>query len=293
MTPPPFVISIQSQVVFGHVGNSAALFPMQAAGLEVAAIPTVIFSNTPDYPTLRGRALPPDFFCDLLQGARERGLPERADFILTGYIGSLDVALMAADFVAEAKAINPRLRYVCDPVMGDAGPGLYVPETIADVMRDRLLPLADLATPNPFELSWLTGQKIASLADLEAAQARLRMAPGAHLIATGCALEDSPAGHIESVVLGPEGPSRHPVAHLPIALPGTGDLFCGLVVAGLARGLDLPRAVELAQRLTSRALSHARALGAGEVVLSEPDFRRALLMLAPLQGARCGRTAER
>ncbi|MCD1635322.1 pyridoxal kinase [Martelella mediterranea] len=279
MTPPPFVISIQSQVVFGHVGNSAALFPMQAAGLDVAAIPTVIFSNTPDYPTLRGRALPPEFFSDLLQGARERGLPERADFILTGYIGSLDVALMVADFVAEAKAVNPRLTYVCDPVMGDAGPGLYVPEAIADVMRDRLLPMADIATPNPFELSWLTGQTITTMKDLEAARTFLRIAHGAHLIATGCALEDTPAGHIESVILGDDGPSRHPVEHLPIALPGTGDLFAGLVVAGLARGQTLPRAVEIAQRLTARALAHASALGAGEVVLSEPEFRRALLTL--------------
>ena len=277
MTTPPFVISIQSQVVFGHVGNSAALFPMQAAGLEVAAIPTVIFSNTPDYPTLRGRALPPEFFSDLLQGARERGLPERADFILTGYIGSLDVAMMVADFVAEAKAINPRLTYVCDPVMGDAGPGLYVPEAIADVMRDRLLPMADIATPNPFELNWLTGQSIATLKDLKAAATLRGIAPSAHLIATGCALEDTPAGHIESVILGADGTSRHPVEHLPIALPGTGDLFAGLIVASLARGVPLPQAVETAQHLTSRALNHARTLGASEVVLSEPEFRRALV----------------
>ncbi|ACM00091.1 Pyridoxal kinase [Cereibacter sphaeroides KD131] len=279
MTRPPFVISIQSQVVFGHVGNSAALFPMQAAGLEVAAIPTVVFSNTPDYPTLRGRALPPEFFSDLLQGARERGLPERADYILTGYIGSLDVAEMVADFVAEAKAANPRLRYVCDPVMGDTGPGLYVPEAIAGVMRDRLLPMADIATPNPFELAWLTGRQIRTLAELQAARAALSLAEAAHLIATGCVLDDTGPGRLETVLMGPEGLSRHPAERLPIALPGTGDLFAGLVVAGLGRGLVLPRAIETAQTLTARALRHAEALGAGEVVLSEPEFRRALLAL--------------
>ena len=279
MKRPPFVISIQSQVVFGHVGNSAALFPMQAAGLEVAAIPTVVFSNTPDYPTLRGRALPPEFFSDLLQGARERGLPERADFILTGYIGSLDVAEMVADFVAEAKAVNPRLRYLCDPVMGDTGPGLYVPEAIAGVMRDRLLSMADVATPNPFELAWLTGQQTRTLADLQAAREALHIAPEAHLIATGCVLDDTAEGQLETVILGPDGISRHPTERLPIALPGTGDLFAGLVLAGIGRGLALPRAVEMAQPLTARALSHAKALGAGEVVLSEPEFRRALLSL--------------
>lgn len=279
MTRPPFVISIQSQVVFGHVGNSAALFPMQAAGLEVASIPTVVFSNTPNYPTLRGRALPPEFFSDLLQGARERGLPERAAFILTGYIGSLDVALMVADFVAEAKAANPELIYLCDPVMGDAGPGLYVPEAIADVMRERLLPMADIATPNPFELAWLTGREIATLADLETAREILHVATDARLIATGCALDDTPDGHIETVIIGPGGVSRHPTVHLPIALPGTGDLFAGLIVAGLGRGFALTQAVETAQSLTSRALNHARTLGAGEVVLSEPAFRHALLTL--------------
>ncbi|ABL69538.1 pyridoxal kinase [Paracoccus denitrificans] len=279
MKRPPFLISIQSQVVLGHVGNSAALFPMQAAGLEVAAIPTVVFSNTPDYPTLRGRTLPPEFFSDLLQGARERGLPERADYILTGYIGSLDVAEMVADFVAEAKVANPSLRYICDPVMGDTGPGLYVPEAIAGVMRDRLLPMADIATPNPFELAWLTGQQIRTLADLQAAREALHIAPEAHLIATGCVLDDTGPGQLETVLLGPEDLSRHPTKRLPIALPGTGDLFAGLVVAGIGRGLALPRAIETAQTLTARALSHAEALGAGEVVLSEPEFRRALLSL--------------
>lgn len=281
MPHPPFVISIQSQVVFGHVGNSAALFPMQAAGLEVAAIPTVIFSNTPDYPTLRGRPLPPEFFSDLLQGARERGLAERARFIVSGYIGSPEVAEMVADFVAEAKALNPRLTYLCDPVMGDDGPGLYVPEAIADTMRDRLLPLADLATPNPFELSWLTGRRIRTLTDLQAAKEALRISQTGHLIVTGCTLDDTSEGWLESIVLGPDGISRHPTEHLPIALPGTGDLFSGLVVAGLGSGHDLPHAVEMAQMLTARALGRAQALEAGEVVLSDPDFRRALLNLGP------------
>ena len=292
MTPPVppapvLVISVQSQVVFGHVGNSAALFPMQAAGLQVAAIPTVLFSNTPHYPTLRGRPLPGDFFAELLQGAEERDLPRRAGFIISGYIGSVEVARQLAAFIARAKAANPGLIYLCDPVMGDSGPGLYVPEAIADVMRQDLLPLADIATPNQFELGWLTGTTILDLADLRLAAARLALAPDARLIATGCALRDTAPGMIESVILhGPE-PSRHPVAHLPIALPGTGDLFAGLIVAGCANGLDLPAAVSLAQDLTSRALAHAQRLGAREVVLNDPQFREALLKLgtAPEAGS--------
>ena len=276
---PPLVISIQSQVVLGHVGNSAALFPMQAAGLEVAAIPTVVFSNTPDYPTLRGHPLPADFFAELLEGAWERGLPQRADFLLSGYIGSVEVARLVADFVARAKAVNPRLRYFCDPVMGDEAPGLYVPEAIAEVLKEGLLPLADYASPNPFEISWLTGQPIRELADLPRAAKALRMADGAHLIATGCILRDTAPGMLESVVLGPGRISRHPTPRLPEAKTGTGDLFAALVLAGLARGRGLAPAVEFAQVQTSRAMAEAARLGAKEVVLSDPEFRAALLTL--------------
>ncbi|WEF22948.1 pyridoxal kinase [Paracoccus sp. S3-43] len=276
---PPLVISIQSQVVFGHVGNSAAVFPMQAAGLEVAAIPTVLFSNQPAHPTLRGAPLPPALFADLLLGAEERGLPQRALWLVTGYIGSVQVGRLVADFVARAKAANPALRYLCDPVMGDHGPGLYVPAELARIMRDRLLPLADLATPNSFELGHLTGRVIGGMADLRGAAADLSLAPGATLIATGCVLDDSPAGHLESVILAPDGATRHPTPRLPVALPGTGDLFAGLIVAALGRGRSLPQAVETAQLLTSAALAQADRIGATEVVLSDPGFRAALLTL--------------
>ncbi|MGA0614770.1 pyridoxal kinase [Paracoccus sp. KR1-242] len=276
---PPLVISIQSQVVMGHVGNSAAVFPMQAAGLEVAQVPTVVFSNTPDYPTLRGRAMPADFFADLLQGVWERGLPARASHVVTGYIGSVEVARQVAGFVQRAKQENPDLIYFCDPVMGDDAPGLYVPETIATILRDELLPLADIASPNPFEIAYLTGQPITALADLPRAAAALGMAAGAHLIATGCHLTETAGGMLESVILGPSGISRHPVPRLPVAMAGTGDLFAGLIIAALACGRALTDAVEFAQVQTSRALARAAALGAQEVVLSDPDFRAALLTL--------------
>lgn len=271
------VISIQSQVVMGHVGNSAAVFPMLAAGLEVAPLPTVIFSNTPDYPTLRGRPLPGDFFADLLRGLWERELPQRADYLLSGYVGSVEVAHLLADFVARAKAENPRLRYYCDPVMGDEQPGLYVPPEIADTFRDRLLPLADIASPNPFEVAWLTGQPVAALDDIPRAARALRMAPEARLIVTGCTLRETAPGMLESVIHGPEGLSRHPTPHLPIALAGTGDLFAGLITAALGQGRSLPQAVDFAQAQTARALRRAAALGRKEVVLSDPEFRAALL----------------
>lgn len=274
---PPLVISIQSQVVHGHVGNSAAVFPMLAAGLEVAPIPTVILSNTPAYPTRRGRALPPDFFADLLLGAEERGLPARAAFLVTGYIGSLEIARLTADFIRRARAANPGLTYICDPVMGDTRPGLYIPQEIAQVIREELLPMADIATPNPFEVSWLAGFPLAALDDLPRAAARLGLRPGARLVATGCRLAETAPDMIETVICGPDGLSRHPVAHLPVALGGTGDLFVGLLTAALGAGHSLPAAVDLAQIQMSRAIAEAQRLGRSEVALSAADFRAALL----------------
>ncbi|WP_374271206.1 pyridoxal kinase [Paenirhodobacter enshiensis] len=277
MQRPPLVISIQSQVVMGQVGNSAAAFPMQAAGLEVAQIPTVLLSNTPFYPTLRGGSLPEEFFADLLRGAEERGLTERAAYILTGYVSSPAIAEMTADFVARARAVNPRLTYICDPVMGDTKPGLYVPETIARVICDRLLPQADIATPNPFEVSYLSGVTMTHPEDILEAARKMRLRPEARLIATGCRLAGTPEGMIETVVHGPEGTSRHPVTLQPAHVSGTGDLFAALVTVGLARGLALAHAVDHAQVQMSRSIARSIALGLPEVALDDPAFRRDLL----------------
>jgi len=110
------VISIQSQVAWGHVGNSAAVFPMQMHGIDVIAVPTTLLSNRPGYPTIRGRVLDAQLIADLLLGIEERGAVDTAQMILSGYLGSADNAVVVADFVARAKARNPALAYCCDPV---------------------------------------------------------------------------------------------------------------------------------------------------------------------------------
>src|ERR1700742_262755 len=113
------VISIQSQVAWGHVGNSAAVFPMQMHGIDVVAVPTTLLSNRPGYPTIRGRVLEAQLVADLLVGIAERGVIDTASMILSGYLGSADIGTVVADFVARARQANPRLRYTLDPVLGD------------------------------------------------------------------------------------------------------------------------------------------------------------------------------
>src|ERR1700682_4747621 len=144
------VISIQSQVVHSHVGNSAAVFPLQACGIEVAAVPTALLSH-PHYSSLRGRALDAKLVRDLLAGVEERGLVDICKVLISGYLGSPAIAAAVIDFVRRAKARNPNLLYLCDPVMGDADPGYYVDEDMRALFCEGLVPLADIITPNQFE----------------------------------------------------------------------------------------------------------------------------------------------
>ena len=100
------VISIQSQVAYGHVGNSAAVFPLQMHGIDVVSVPTTLLSNRPGYPTIRGRVPDAELVADLLRGIEERGAVDGCRMILSGYLGSPEIAAVVADFVARAKARN-------------------------------------------------------------------------------------------------------------------------------------------------------------------------------------------
>lgn len=260
------VISIQSQVVHGHVGNSAAVFPMQAEGLTVAAVPTTLLSNHPHYPTMRGRVLEPQLVNELLLGVEERGLVEKASILLTGYLGSVANAEVVADFVARARRRNPSLLYVCDPVVGDDDVGIFVAEGLLEAFRDTLVPMASAITPNQFELELLSGLAARSTSELRSAAATLTDGGRRTVIATGCTLEDTPAGKVETILCEPQGLSRTATDRLPIRPCGTGDLFTALFVAGLAKGFP---AAEACQRATSQVFRILeRTMGAEEMQLT-------------------------
>ena len=238
------VISIQSQVAFVHVGNSAAVFPMQMHGIDVVAVPTTLLSNRPGYPTIHGKVLEAELVADLLRGIEERGASDSADMILSGYLGSADTAAVVADFVARAKAKNPALRYCCDPVLGDRDRGLFVRDDIPPLVRDLLCPLADIITPNHFEFEWLCGTKAASI-DQVLKAARTFMARGTVAV-TSAELLDTPAGEIETLAVERGAAWRVRTPKLPISPNGTGDLFAALLVAARLGGAE-----------TKDALSHA------------------------------------
>ena len=201
------VISIQSQVAYGHVGNSAAVFPLQMHGIDVIAVPTTLLSNRPGYPTIRGRVLDAQLVADLLLGIEERGAVDGCRMILSGYLGSPEIAAVVADFVARARARNPALLYCCDPVLGDRDRGLFVQADIPPLVRDRLCPLADILTPNHFEFEYLVrgqdqdhdqGHDINEVI----AQAQTLLARGpSTVVITSTELSDTPDDQIETLAV--------------------------------------------------------------------------------------------
>jgi pyridoxine kinase len=260
------VISIQSQVVHGHVGNSAAAYAMQAEGVRVAAVPTTLLSNHPRYPTLRGRVLEAELVSDLLQGVEERGLVDEASVLVTGYLGSRANADVVADFVERARRRNPKLLYLCDPVLGDDGK-VYVADGILDVVRTRLVPSASLVTPNQFELELLSGIKAKDAPGLIAASAAILALGPSGVVATGCTLADTQPGQVETIFCAGRQLSRFPTPLLPIRPCGTGDLLSGLIAAHLAKGMAVEVAVGNAVDAVSAVLLRTQRLGSQEMSL--------------------------
>ena len=170
------ILSIQSRVAYGHVGNAAAVFPLQRLGVEVWAVNTVQFSNHTGYGAWRGRALTGAAIRLLVQGIDERGVLGECDGVLSGYLGSPATGEAVIDAVGRVKGANPAARYCCDPVIGDAGRGVFVRHGIPELIRERMLPLADVVTPNQFELDYLAGRSTATMADVGAV-ARCRACP--------------------------------------------------------------------------------------------------------------------
>src|SRR3954463_12251839 len=151
------ILSIQSAVAYGHVGNSAAVFPLQRIGVEVLPVYTVNFSNHTGYGAWRGPLISPDDVREVLLGIEDRGVLPQIDVVLSGYQGGEGIADVILEAVERVKAANPTAVYSCDPVMGNAKSGCFVAPAIPVLLRDRVIPAADIITPNQFELGFLTG----------------------------------------------------------------------------------------------------------------------------------------
>jgi pyridoxine kinase len=233
------ILSIQSSVAYGHVGNSAAVFPLQRLGHEVLPVFTVHFSNHTGYGAWRGPVLAGTDVAEVIRGIDERGALADVDLVLSGYQGSPEIAEVILDAVDRVKRANPAARYACDPVMGNATSGCFVDPAIPPLIRDRVVPVADLITPNQFELGELTGRSGLAgpvpppLADvLDAADAVRGLGPACVLV-TSATTAESTEDSTGLLAVDAEGAWQLRTPRLPMKANGSGDVTAALFAAHL------------------------------------------------------------
>jgi pyridoxine kinase len=270
------LLSIQSHVVYGHVGNSAAVFPLQRLGCEVWPIHTVQFSSHAGYPGWRGRAFDTTLIDDCVGGLQALGALARCDGVISGYLGKAEIGEAALRAVAAAKAANPHALYACDPVIGDEGCGVYVEPGVAAFLRARALPVATVLTPNAFELALLAGRPVGGLEDARAALATVRALGPQVILVTSLTLDDTPTDAIDMMVC--EGPAlwRLRTPRLPIAVNGAGDLLAALFFFHWLRSGSGPQALAEAASSVYGVVAATAAAGGRElaIVAAQEEFIR-------------------
>jgi pyridoxine kinase len=261
------ILSVQSHVSFGHVGNAAAVFPLQRLGAEVWAVNTVQFSNHTGYGAWRGQVFGADLVRDCVHGIEERGALPRCDAVLSGNMGDAAIGAAVLDAVARVKAANPAALYCCDPVIGDVGRGIFVRPGIPEFMRDQALPVADIATPNQFELEWLTGAGVADLAAAKRAVAALQARGPGCVLVTSLHLADTPEDAIE-LLAGERGQFwRLRTPRLPVSVNGAGDAIAALFLLHRLRSGAAPAALSAAASSVYGLLRRTAEAGSREVLL--------------------------
>jgi pyridoxine kinase len=204
------------------------VFPLQRLGAEVWAVNTVQFSNHTGYGTWRGQVFGAEMVRDIVQGIEERGVLPRCDAVLSGYMGDAAIGAAIVHAVERVKAANPAALYCCDPVIGDVGRGIFVRPGIPEFLRDIALPAADIATPNQFELAWLTGREVRTLADARAAATALQAMGPRCVFVTSLSVEETPDAFIEMLAAEDGAFWRVRTPRLPIAVNGAGDAIAAL-----------------------------------------------------------------
>jgi pyridoxine kinase len=281
------ILSIQSHVVFGHVGNSAAVFALQRLKREVWPLHTVQFSSHAGYPGWRGEAFAPEHITACVQGLDAIGALAGCEAVVTGYLGKAETGEAALAAVAAVRARNPAAVYACDPVIGDEGRGVYVRAGVAEFFRERALAAATIASPNAFELAWLTGRPVGTRAEAVAALQALRARGPEVAFATSLRLEDTPADALDLIAVSAAGGWRVRTPKLPVAVNGAGDLVSALFLhewlgqrdagAALARAAARVYAVVSATAnaapATAEAKSRELALVSTQDALVDPLLR--------------------
>ncbi len=261
------VVSVQSQVIYGRVGNNVAVPTLESFGLTVAAVPTVLLGNTPHYPTLHGGAVPLEWFGGWLSDLEARAALHHLRAVATGYLGSAAQAQVLAEWLEARRKASADVLIVVDPVIGDHDHGIYVSPDLVDAQRRHLLPLASGLTPNGFELQQLTG---CMATDMDGVIAAARTLLGTHtqwVVVTSASPQAWGDGTMQVVVVTREESRVLTHLRIDIAPKGTGDLFSATVIACLLHGATIFEAASRACERVVAALRLTREAQCAELLL--------------------------
>jgi pyridoxine kinase len=268
MMLPQNILSIQSWVAYGHAGNAAAVFPLQRLGFEVWAVHTVQFSNHTGYGAWAGQVFPAEQTRALVQGIADRGVLPSCAAVLSGYMGAPETALVILETVAKVRAANPQVLFCCDPVMGDVGRGIFVRPELPDLIKEKVIPQADILTPNQFELELLTGTKIQTLEQAVAAAQTLRLRMREDAIVLVTSLERL-VNSLEVLVVSSQGAWLLETPKIPLDPPrnGTGDCIAALFLGHYLKTKSVKTALENATNALYHVLELTHELGTREIQL--------------------------
>jgi pyridoxine kinase len=272
------ILSIQSWVSYGHVGNASAVFPLQRLGAEVWAINTVQFSNHTGYGDWKGDVYSGQSVRDLVDGIGARGALERCDAVLSGYVGGADIGDAILHAVGSVRRANPAALYCCDPVIGDDDTGVYVRPGIEAFLRDHALPAADIATPNRFEIERLTGLACSTLHGAKQAVLRLRSmlhsGGPACVLLTSLQTDDTPADCIDMMTF--EAGAFHLLRtpRLALTVNGAGDAIAALFLFHRLRSGNAVAALEAAGSSVFGLMRRTAEAGSREIltVAAQDEF---------------------
>jgi pyridoxine kinase len=257
------IVVVSSYVAHGTIGLQATCPAFPRDRFEISAIPTVVLSNQPGLKACAGSHLPPEMLLAIISALDANGWISNVDAVFTGYMPTSEHVAAAEDLIAKVKSKNPAARIVVDPILGDDPDGLYIATDAAEAVRDRLLPNADVVTPNRFELAWLTKREIGDAAS--AADAARTLARPI-VVATSI---PAPDRRICNVLVSEQGAAIETVHRSEAAPHGTGDFFAGRLTAELVLGRPPEEALTAATRATADIL--ANSVGKDHLLIVKND----------------------